>query len=372
MTRNVRVNFTVENISDVADESDPQGAEDYREIAKFLNKNNKERWEKGKIDTMLRKILKDAALTGDMGAHVYFDPTINTGQTSGLEVVTDKDENPILDETGESLTKPVPIMGEFVTEKIDDCNIMLGNPNDSRINDNGRPFQPYVIVIGRDVVKNLRKEAKLYKKKTDLEAGNGLSDDEIDALIVPDREYEEQAGDRGKNELENSTSEYGKAQYIIKYWVEDGKIYFSKSVRGCYIRKGVETALTIYPVAFGNWDTIPNSYHGQAVMTGLVNNQIQIDRSMCQIFKYIQDMALPKYLVNKAYLPNGISNRVNEQILYEGMDNIQASNVVSTIPPGQMANNLIDFIVFAIQQTLNLIGVLTRSLEAQNPKTRRH
>jgi len=352
VTSTVRAQYTVENIDEMTED---QGERELLNLSEYLMSNHKDRWERLKMDSLIRRILKDAALTGDMATHTYWDASYDTGQTYGMTEITD--------DFGNDYMEPVPIMGEFITEAVDGCNVFFGNPNDPRVNVNGKPYQPYIIIAGREVVSKLRKEAKYYKKE------NKMSEKDIENLILPDKEYEEQAGDRGKNELENSNSEYGKATYIIKYWEENGRIYFNKSVRGCYIRKDVDTELSIYPVAWANWDTIKNSYHGQAVMTGLVGNQLEIDKTFARLFKYLADMSIPKILVNKQYLPNGITNKVGEVILYDGaLDNVQPNNIISMTQPGQIANHFLDILTLAMEQTLNLLGVSDAFLGSAKPE----
>ena len=361
MISSVKMNYVIENISDETDDATEQ---ERLRLASVLSKNSIDKWEKLKMDSVIRRLLFDGAMSGDMATYTYWDGRVKTGQFSGETYQTDKDGNPVVDPmTGMPVSVPVPIMGDFITEAIDGVNVMLGNPNDPRINVNGRPHQPYIIISGRETVSALRKEAKAYKKE------NGLKDDEINTMIVPDTEYNEQAGDRGSKELENRETQYGKATYVIKLWVDDDdKIMFNKSVRNCYIRKDVDTELNIYPVAWANWDTIKNSYHGQAVATGLVNNQLEVDKAFAKLFKYLGDMAFPRTAVNANALPNGLSNKINEVIKVNVDEQTSLSNVIYQIPPAQIANSVIDIIMLAINQTMQLLGANDSALGNAKPE----
>ena len=360
MTSSVKMNYVVENIADNTEDATEQ---ERLQLAEWLSKNSKDKWEKLKMDFVIRRLLTDGAMSGDMATYTYWDGNIKTGQFSGEEYQLDKDGNVLFDENGMPLTRKVPIMGDFITEAVDGVNVMFGNPNDPRVNVHGRPYQPYIIIAGREVVSKLRAEAKRFKKE------NGLTDDEINTRIVPDIEYDEQAGDRGRKELENRDTQYGKATYVIKLWAdENDKIYFNKSVRNCYIRKDVDTELEIYPVTWANWDTIKNSYHGQAVATGLVSNQLEIDKAFAKLFKYLGDMAFPKVAYNKNVLPNGITNRIGEAIAVDTDEQTSLSNVIYAIPPAQIANKIMDIIVLAINQTMQLMGVSDAALGNANPE----
>ena len=360
MTSSAKMNFTIENISD--DTSD-EVEQERLALAEYLSKSSQDKWEKLKMDSVIRRLLFDGAMSGDMATYTYFDGSIKTGQYSGETYQMDKDGNVVVDEQGLPITVRTPIMGDFITEAIDGTNVMLGNPNDPRINVHGRPHQPYIIIAGRDTVFKLRAEAKANKKE------NGLKDEEINTQIVPDTDYEEQAGDRGRKELENKQTQYGKATYIIKLWAdENGKIMFNKSVRNCYIRKDVDTELDIYPVAWANWDTIKNSYHGQAVATGLVNNQLEIDKAFAKLFKYLGDMAMPRTAINANVLPNGLTNKIGEVIKVNVDEQTSLSNVIYQIPPAQIANSVIDIIMLAINQTMQLLGANDAALGNAKPE----
>lgn len=360
-TKTVRMNYVIENIDPA---SQQMGDQTQLEMSDYLTQSSKDSWERLQMDSMIETLLLNGANEGDYATHTYWDASYDTGQTYGEEPVTDKDGNPVYDEYGMPQYKPVPILGEFFTEVVDGCNIFLANPNDRRINYNGKPFQDYVIVAGRQTVNKLRKEAKQHKDE------NGLTDKDINNLITADVEYDEQAGDRGKKEIANGDSQYGKATYIVKYWVDDeGKVRFNKSVRGCYIRKDVDSELTLYPVAFGNWDTIKNSYHGQGLMTGLINNQIALDTAWMKFFKYFGDMAFPKAVANATYFPNRqLSNKIGDVIWYEGNENVYPANVLSYTQPGQLANGVIDAMMAFKNTTMELLGASDAVLGTARPE----
>lgn len=360
-TKSVKMNYVAENIDPASDT--PDDIEQIK-MAAYLTQSSRDSWERLQMDAMIETLLLNGANEGDYATHTYWDASYDTGQTYGEELVVDKNGNPVFDEYGNPQYKPVPILGEFFTEVVDGCNVFLSNPNDRRINFNGKPFQDYVIIAGRQTVNKLRKEAKQFQKE------NGLTDDEIESLITADVEYDEQAGDRGRKEILNGDSKYGKATYTVKYWVdESGKVMFNKSVRGCYIRKDVDSELTLYPVAFGNWDTIKNSYHGQGLMTGLINNQIALDTAWMKFFKYFGDMAFPKAVANASYFPDRkLSNKIGEVIWYEGNENVYPANVLSYTQPGQLANGVIDAMMAFKNTTMDLLGASDAVLGTANPE----
>ena len=91
------------------------------------------------FDSLSRTLLADGFDTGDFCLHWYFD---NTEQPF-------KQSHP-------------DIKGVIKAEIIDATNVMFGNPNTRKVEK-----QPYILIIGRDLVRNLREEYK----KTHKDAG---------------------------------------------------------------------------------------------------------------------------------------------------------------------------------------------------------
>jgi hypothetical protein len=173
----------------------------------FANAEVENLFEKFKMDFKIKDALFDAAITGDSCAHFYWD--------------TDKQPYGI---------QYPEIKGEICMELVDGGNVMFGNANNSKVEG-----QPYIIIVGRDMVKNLQEEAKRYKQSQE------------DVSIQSDKDYTYQMGDNAKIEVESD--EYGKALYIIVYRKDKktGTIKATKSVESAYIYQDVDTELNTLP-----------------------------------------------------------------------------------------------------------------------------
>lgn len=300
--------------------------------------------EKFKMEFRVKDALYDGANTGDYCAHFYFDPTLKPfgGQYSDIR-------------------------GEIVMELVDGGNVFFGNANNPRVD-----VQPYIGIAGRDMVKNLQDEAERHKaKKEDIDA------------IKSDTDYGGQVGDAGKIEVE--ADEYGKALYIIVYRkvkktreVEDenGKktkeeytvITASKCVENAYIFKDVETGLETYPVAWGNWEKQKNQYHGRALATGLLPNQIFINRMFAMVMYHLMLTAFPKGVYN-ADLIDEWNNEIGAAIGVKGVgpqDNIK--NIAGYLEPGNMSAQIVQVIDLAMQYTKETLGVSDAALGQIDPK----
>jgi len=296
---------------------------DAAEIANAMVDNLFEKFE---MSFKIRDALFDAAITGDACAHFIFN----------------KNKRPY----GAAYTD---VTGEIEMELVDGTNVYFGNANNPDVEK-----QPYIIISGRDMVENLKEEAKQYKSK------------EVEQ-IESDRNYESQAGDAGEIEVE--TDEYGKAFYIIVYRRDKktGRIKASKSVENAYIYKDIDTGLDLYPVAWLNWERQKNTYHGRAICTGLLPNQIFINRMFAMVMYHLMMTAFPKAVYNSAVIPEW-TNEIAQAIGVTLDPSQNIGNVATYLKPGEMSQQIIQCIELAMQYTKETMGISDAALGQIDPK----
>lgn len=270
------------------------------------------------FDAKSRELLSDGFDTGDFCLHWYFD----------LEKTPYK--------------KYPDIKGMINAEIIDATNVMFGNPN---IRDVEK--QPYIILIGRDFVKNLQKEYKDNKGK------------ENESIIQEDYETNYMTGDNGKIEID--ADDYGKALYIIKYYKKDGKVYANKSVQNAYIYKDKDLGYEYYPIAFNNWEHVKGCYHGRAETTGIIPNQIAINKMFAMVIYHLMLTAFPT-AVYDADKVESWSNEIGAQIPVTNLNGASIKNVAGYLEPATMSSQIMNAIELAMQYTKETLGVGDASL----------
>ncbi|MDF1507628.1 hypothetical protein PZE06_05460 [Robertmurraya sp. DFI.2.37] len=308
-------------------------------------------FEKFKMDFKIKEALFDAAITADACAHFYFDVSKQPYGTMH------------------------EAKGEICMELVDGTNVFFGNANNPRVD-----AQPYIIISGRDMVDNLKEEAKRYKQKEqDLKN------------ITEDYNYEYQSGDSGKIEVE--ADDYGKALYIIVYRKkkvkrkkldefgepmldEEGReiteevetITATKSVENAYIYKDIDTGLSHYPVAWMNWEKQKNQYHGRALCTGILPNQIFINRMFAMVMYHLMMTAFPKAVYNADIIETW-NNEIGAAIPLHGMDpTSNIKNIAGYLEPGNMSNQIVQAIELAMAYTKETLGVSDAALGQIDPK----
>jgi len=207
-------------------------------------------WERLKMDYLTKEGLKQAAITGDYVQYFYWDSTLETGQA---------------------------LEGDISTQLIDNVNFYPGNPNSADIQS-----QPYIILAFRELVSKVRDEAR----------ANGCESVEE---ITADADNEYTAGDLGKVELESA----GKCNVLLKMYKKGGHVWCEKSTRNAVIQPPKDTMLTRYPVALMNWDTRKNSCHGVAEVTGLIPNQVFINKILALSQLSQMQMSFPKVIFDR-------------------------------------------------------------------------
>lgn len=347
------------------------------DAALFANAEVNNLLEKFKMDYRLRDALFDGAITGDYCAHFWYDPdAMPYGGAFGAH------------------------RGEIQMELVDGINVMFGNPNDRRVE-----TQPYILIVGRDTVEHLRWEAERFQKNKKLyKSGkaNESKPDTMESEFQPDQENQDFTGVGGRTEI--ISDDNGKALYVLLYTktsqevdklddegnpvyedvlddkgepvYEDGvldaygepvpkrkavrvietTVHVTKATRTAIIYEDVDTGLTRYPIAWGNWEKQKNQYHGRALVTGLIPNQIFINQMFATAMRHLQLMAFPKTVYN-ADLISSWTNEVGQAIGVRGLQPGQAiSQVAYNLQPAEMSNQIFTLIDKAMAYTKECLG----------------
>lgn len=285
--------------------------------------------EKLNFDYRLRDALFDGATAGDYCAHFWFDPAQKPygGAFGGHR-------------------------GDIRMELVDGINVMFGNPNDRRAQE-----QPYILLVGRDLVSSLRREARRH---------GGRAED-----VVPDAEYDRMPGLGGKRELEED-AETGKALYVLLYEKvtrrerlrdENGEsvrevttVRVTKATRTAVIYEDVDTGLSLYPIAWGNWEKQKNQYHGRALVTGMIANQIFINSMFAAAMRHLQLAAFPKTIYNADLIARW-DNEIGQAVAVHGLAPGQTiGGVAYSLQPAEMSAQLFALIDKTMAYTKECLG----------------
>ncbi len=298
---------------------DSARAQKIRQGVELLNRIAAYRFEKCKMESLLCRALWDAALTGDAVLYTYWDPTQPTGQAYS---------------------------GDFVTELVDNVNFFVADVNSTDIQK-----QEYVILAGRAPVDALRREAQLA----------GCSPEAV-ASICAD-EGQEMAGDYSR--YENTDNQAQKATYLLKFYRrEDGCVSFEKSTKEVLIRRA-DTSMHHYPIAYFSWDPVKNSFHGNAPVSGMIDNQKYLNRAYAMVMKHMMDTAFSKVIYDKKLIPEW-TNEVGQAIGIVSGGNVEGA--VTTVGVGQLQSEYLDVIRMTEERTRLLYGATDTAMGESIPQ----
>lgn len=236
-------------------------------------------WERIKQDDINEEALDSASNTGTCVWHYYWDASKSGGNR-------------------------LRWIGEMEGETIDIVNFFPGNPQNRDVQK-----QPYILITHRNEIQNIKEEAK----------ANKVSKEYIE-MITPDKDTEDQAYDKAKNEISSSS----KATVITKYWRENGFIHFMKVCGNVVVKLKTNTNRKLYPIEVMQWKRRKKSIFGVGDTEGLIPNQKSINFLIAMQIKSVQDTGWPKMLIKRG--ENGIR---------QNPTNTPGEILVDSAPPGQ-------------------------------------
>ncbi len=284
----------------------------------LLNRLVAYRFEKCRMDALLRKGVQDALLCGDTVFYTYWDPTIRTGQA---------------------------YVGDFVTEVADSANFFVAD-----VNSHDLQSQEYLLLSGRATVASLRRDALRH----------GASPALVEKIKADDPEN----GSGDFSRYENTDPSAEKATYFVKFFRRAGGcVSYIKSTREGALYQ-VDTPLRRYPVAQFCWDTVRHGFHGTSPVTGMIANQKYLNKAYAMVMKHMADTAFSKVIYDKKLIPEW-TNEVGQAIGVLGGD---VEHAVKTVGVGEMQPEYLELIRMTGEQMRLLYGATDTALGESIPQ----
>ena len=156
-----------------------------------------------------------------------------------------------------------------------------------------------------------------------------------------------------------------KTTIILRLWKDDktGTVWGCECARGVMIRKPWDLGLRLYPVTWLCWDYVQDSYHGQAMITGLIPNQIYINKLFAMSMISLMATAYPKIVYDKTRIPrwdNGIGRAI-------GVNGGGVDNVARVLGPAQISPQIAQFIELTQSLTQTNLGATSVALGEAKP-----
>ena len=271
-------------------------------------------FERNQMGGKIREFCRNAAVDGDGCLYAYWDSSVETGQSA---------------------------KGAIGVEVLQNTQVHFGNPNSRDVQ-----TQPYILIERRMLVN----ECKEYAR----EHGAGAMD--IENITADDRE--------GSN-IEIDQLGGDKVTVILRLWRDrkSGNIHGYECTRGdAEIRKEWDLGITLYPIVWMNWDYVQDCYHGQAMITGLIPNQIFVNKLFAMSMISLMTLAYPKIVYDRTKVSKW-SSKVGAAIGVNG----SVDGVAKIIDPASISPQISQFIDVAIGYTQKFLGASDVALGDTRP-----
>ena len=156
-----------------------------------------------------------------------------------------------------------------------------------------------------------------------------------------------------------------KVTVLLTLWKDEetGEVWGYESTRGCEVRRPWNLSIRRYPITWLSWDYVQDSYHGQAMITGLIPNQIFVNKAWAMSMLSMMRAAWPKFVYDKTRVTKW-DNRVGAAIGVSGGD---PSTVARVIDPASISPQISQFIQMAVEQSEECLGATKVALGEARP-----
>lgn len=301
--------------------------EDIERLSEVINAQFEALFEQNKLGKQTREFMRNAAVDGDSCIYSWFDPVAETGQTA---------------------------KGTIRTEILENTRVGFGNPNNRDVQS-----QPYILISRREMVSDVKEQAREHHGDaedilSDSDEANNRFDAMTDGKVTTVTRFW-----RGKRNVpvidELTGEEVGKQ--------EEDTIYAIKIVKDAVVRPQWDTGMKLYPITWMNWDYVQNCYHGQAAVTGLIPNQIFVNKMFAMTMISLMTTAYPKIVYDKTRIAKWDSG-VGKAIPVNGGD---VTNVARAVDPAVISPQVGEFINLAISLTKEFMGATDAALGDTRP-----
>lgn len=262
--------------------------------------------EQNRLPALAKEFARDAAVRGDGCIFTWWDAKADAGPNG---------------------------KGRIRSEMKENNQVFFGNPNDRRVQE-----QPWIMVEKREMVRNVKRRAK----------ENGAEDWEA---ILPDDENQEFVDSVKRTDDKVTT--------IQLFWKDDEteEIWCYEFCHGHVIRDAWNMNIRLYPIVWLNWDYVADCYHGQAMLTGLIPNQIFVNKAWAMSMLSIMRTAYPKFIYDNTRISH-LDNRVGGGIGVPG----NVDGAIKQVDTGHIEPQVFQYIQAAVSQSEESLGATEAAL----------
>ena len=287
------------------------GTSQYKDVAQYINDEFEAIFERNKVSALVREFARNACVDGDGCIYTWWDADAETGQMA---------------------------KGQIRSEIVDNTRVIFGNPSDVSVQD-----QPYIIIVRRMP----ERQARILARNNGSATWRLISANPDESQAVDDAKW--------NDDLVTILSIFWRDPDTDEIWAYT-----------CADRATVEEPKSLkikrYPICWLCWDNVKDCYHGQAMMTGLVPNQIAINKTHALTQVSMMNMAFPSKVYDQTRIKK-VTNQVGAAYGVSGT----VDNAMKVIEGANISPQVFQYIQSLIDQTEQSLGATSVALGDTRP-----
>ena len=287
------------------------GTSGYKQMVQYVNDEYEAIFERNKIPSLVREFARNAAVDGDGCIYTYWDADAETGQDA---------------------------KGQICSEIIDNNRVFFGNPSDVRVEN-----QPWIIIEKRMPERN----ARILARNNGAVGWRRITAHPDDVQSTDDAKWNDEL-----------------VTVLYLFWRDDetDEIWSYCSAQRAEIEAPKSLGIKHYPICWLCWDNVKDCYHGQAMITGLVPNQIAINKTHALTQVSMMNTAFPTKVYDKTRISR-ITNQVGAAYGVSG----GVDNAMTVIQGANISPQIFQYITTLIEETEQSLGATSVALGDTRP-----
>lgn len=287
------------------------GTSDYKDMARIINDEFEAIFERNKVPDLIREFARNACVDGDGCIYVYWDADAETGQ---------------------------PAKGQIKCEIVDNTRVFFGNPSDSKVHD-----QPWIVIARRMPAR----KARIMARDNGQAGWRRISANPDESEAVDEAKYNDDL-----------------VTVLQLFWRDDetDEIWTYCSCETTEIEAPKSLGIKRYPICWMCWDNIKDCYHGQAMITGLIPNQIAINKIHALTQVSMMNMAFPSKVYDKTRI-----GKVTNQVGIAYPVNGPVDRAMEVVQGAAIQPQIYQYIETFLQQTEQSLGATSVALGDTRP-----
>lgn len=290
-------------------------------VVKVVNDEFARLIEQVRLPKLCREFTRNSAVDGDGCIYTYWDADMETGEKA---------------------------KGGIRSEIIENDRVFFGNPMSRDVQS-----QPYIIISKRKPLREVRRDAK----------ENGIATWQ---LIAQDQDGEDTSVDDTKRPVDDDFVTdlliLWKADKDVADFCKAGEICAYEFTQTSSVKEPWSLGITRYPIEWLSWDYVKDCYHGQAMVTGIIPNQIYVNKQWALYMISNMRGAYGQKIYDATRIKR-IDNRVGAAIPVNGPVN----NAVDTIDPTPISPQVVESFNMAVEMTEKCLGATAVALGDTRP-----